>query len=167
MAWAMIRWSEVSGFIEHIEHNAGVKKVSHGLQVCKFCNHLVELYLLFGSKRSPSVLYHILLGILKPGKPAGSARVLICNCCHHKLIIFMRCKDTKKECLMKQEMVISFYIVYQAVMRKFTLAGKAIGCLRAYPLFTLMWFLLHVCHFVLGIELPGYVYRHAVLMTRP
>ena len=28
------------------------------------------------------------------------------------------------ECLMKQEMVISFYIVYQAVMRKFTLAGK-------------------------------------------
>ena len=29
------------------------------------------------------------------------------------------------ECLMKQEMVISFYIVYQAVMRKFTLAGKS------------------------------------------
>jgi hypothetical protein len=42
------------------------------------------------------VLYHILLGILKPGKPAGSARVLICNRCHHKLIIFTRCKDTKK-----------------------------------------------------------------------
>ena len=29
------------------------------------------------------------------------------------------------ECLMKQEMVISFYVVYQAVMRKFTLAGKS------------------------------------------
>ena len=28
------------------------------------------------------------------------------------------------ECLMKQETVFSFYIVYQAVMRKFTLAGK-------------------------------------------
>ena len=28
------------------------------------------------------------------------------------------------ECLIKQEMVISFYVVYQAVMRKFTLAGK-------------------------------------------
>ncbi len=31
------------------------------------------------------------------------------------------------ECLMKQEMVFSFYIVYQAVMRKFTLAKKAAG----------------------------------------
>ena len=29
------------------------------------------------------------------------------------------------ECLMKQEMVFSFYIDCQAVMRKFTLAGKA------------------------------------------
>ena len=29
------------------------------------------------------------------------------------------------ECLMKQEMVFPFYVVYQAVMRKFTLAGKA------------------------------------------
>ena len=29
------------------------------------------------------------------------------------------------ECLMTQEMVISFYVVYQAVMRKFTLADKA------------------------------------------
>ena len=29
------------------------------------------------------------------------------------------------ECLMKQEMAIPFYVVYQAVMRKFTLAGKA------------------------------------------
>ena len=29
------------------------------------------------------------------------------------------------ECLMEQEMVISFYIVYQTVMRKFTLAGKS------------------------------------------
>ena len=29
------------------------------------------------------------------------------------------------ECLMKQETVISFYIVYQDVMRKFTIAGKA------------------------------------------
>ena len=29
------------------------------------------------------------------------------------------------ECLMKQEMVFSFYVVYQAVMRKFTLAGKS------------------------------------------
>ena len=28
------------------------------------------------------------------------------------------------ECLMKQETVVSFYVVYQAVMRKFTLAGK-------------------------------------------
>ena len=28
------------------------------------------------------------------------------------------------ECLMKQEMVVSFYTQYQAVMRKFTLAGK-------------------------------------------
>ena len=30
------------------------------------------------------------------------------------------------ECLMKQETVFSFYIVYQVVMRKFTLAGKSI-----------------------------------------
>ena len=29
------------------------------------------------------------------------------------------------ECLMKQETVFSFYVVYQAVMRKFTLARKA------------------------------------------
>ena len=29
------------------------------------------------------------------------------------------------ECLMKQETAISFYVVYQAVMRKFTLAGKS------------------------------------------
>ena len=29
------------------------------------------------------------------------------------------------ECLMKQETVFSFYTQYQAVMRKFTLAGKA------------------------------------------
>ena len=29
------------------------------------------------------------------------------------------------ECLMKQEFGIPFYIVYQAVMRKFTLAGKS------------------------------------------
>jgi len=28
------------------------------------------------------------------------------------------------ECLMKQETVFSFCVVYQAVMRKFTLAGK-------------------------------------------
>ena len=28
------------------------------------------------------------------------------------------------ECLMKQETVILLYVVYQAVMRKFTLAGK-------------------------------------------
>ena len=32
------------------------------------------------------------------------------------------------ECLMTLETVFSFYIVYQAVMRKFTLAGKAIVC---------------------------------------
>ena len=30
------------------------------------------------------------------------------------------------ECLMKQEMVFPFYTQYQAVMRKFTLAGKTI-----------------------------------------
>jgi len=29
------------------------------------------------------------------------------------------------ECLMKQEMVFSFYTQYQAVMRKFTLARKS------------------------------------------
>jgi len=29
------------------------------------------------------------------------------------------------ECLMKQEFDFPFYIVYQAVMRKFTLAGKS------------------------------------------
>ena len=86
----------LSSLIEHIEHDAGIEQVSHGLQVRKFCNHLVELYLLFGSKRSPSVLDLIIISILKPGKPAGSARVLICNRCHHKLIIFTRCKDTKK-----------------------------------------------------------------------
>jgi len=28
------------------------------------------------------------------------------------------------ECLMKQEFGFPFYVVYQAVMRKFTLAGK-------------------------------------------
>ena len=78
--------------IEHIEHDAGIEQVSHGLQVRKFCNHLVELHLLFGSKRSPSVLDLIIISILKPGKPAGSARVLICNRCHHKLIIFTRSK---------------------------------------------------------------------------
>ena len=30
------------------------------------------------------------------------------------------------ECLIKQETVVSFYIVYQAVMRKFTLADISI-----------------------------------------
>ena len=30
------------------------------------------------------------------------------------------------ECLMKQETVFSFYVVYQAVMRKFTSAGKSV-----------------------------------------
>ena len=29
------------------------------------------------------------------------------------------------ECLIKQETVVSFYTQYQAVMRKFTLAGKS------------------------------------------
>ena len=37
------------------------------------------------------------------------------------------------ECLMKQEFGFPFYIVYQAVMRKFTLAGKrTIGRAKAY-----------------------------------
>ena len=31
------------------------------------------------------------------------------------------------ECLMKQETVFSFYTQYQAVMRKFTLAGKTLA----------------------------------------
>ena len=75
--------------IEHIEHDAGIEQVSHGLQVCKFCNHLMKLHLLFRSKRSPSVLDLIIISILKPGKPAGSARVLICNRCHHKLYIYV------------------------------------------------------------------------------
>ena len=30
------------------------------------------------------------------------------------------------ECLMKQETAFSFYTQYQAVMRKFTLAGKSV-----------------------------------------
>jgi len=30
------------------------------------------------------------------------------------------------ECLMKQETMFSFYTQYQAVMRKFTLAGKSV-----------------------------------------
>jgi len=30
------------------------------------------------------------------------------------------------ECLMKEETVFSFYTQYQAVMRKFTLAGKSV-----------------------------------------
>ena len=30
------------------------------------------------------------------------------------------------ECLMKQETVFSLFVVYQAVMRKFTLAGKPV-----------------------------------------
>ena len=34
------------------------------------------------------------------------------------------------ECLMKQETVFLLYIVYQAVMRKFTLAGKTKVCNR-------------------------------------
>ena len=93
MAWAMIRWSEVSVCLAARFQR---RLTSHELQVRKFCNHLVELHLLFGSKRSPSVLDLIIISILKPGKPAGSARVLICNRCHHKLIIFTRCKDTKK-----------------------------------------------------------------------
>ena len=46
------------------------------------------------------------------------------------------------ECLMKQETVFSFYIVYQAVTRKFTLAGKSsayitssqpLACSKAAP----------------------------------
>ncbi len=36
------------------------------------------------------------------------------------------------ECLMKQETVFPFYTQYQAVMRKFTLAGKAL-CDRHFP----------------------------------
>ena len=93
----MIRWSEVSVCLAARFQR---RLTSHGLQVRKFCNHLVELHLLFGSKRSPSVLDLIIISILKPGKPAGSARLLICNRCHHKLIIFTRCKDTKKICIL-------------------------------------------------------------------
>ena len=37
------------------------------------------------------------------------------------------------ECLMKQETVFSFYTQYQAVMRKFTLAGKALVALTIPP----------------------------------
>jgi len=36
------------------------------------------------------------------------------------------------ECLMKQEFGFPFYIVYQAVMRKFTLAAKSIFFRTAY-----------------------------------
>ena len=36
------------------------------------------------------------------------------------------------ECLMKQKTVISFYVVYQAVMRKFTLAGKSSVLLESF-----------------------------------
>ena len=39
------------------------------------------------------------------------------------------------ECLMKQETVFLFYTQYQAVMRKFTLAGKAYGRLLIQMLF--------------------------------
>lgn len=55
----------------------------------------MELLLLFGSKRSPSMLDLVIICILKSGKPAGSACVLICYCCHHNHIVFHRCKDTK------------------------------------------------------------------------
>ena len=79
----------LSSLIEHVEHDAGVEQISHRLQVCKLSNHLVELHLLFGSKRSPSVLDLIIISILKPGKPAGSARVLICSCCHHNFFCFI------------------------------------------------------------------------------
>ena len=34
------------------------------------------------------------------------------------------------ECLIKQETVVSFYTQYQAVMRKFTLAGKSLQPLK-------------------------------------
>ena len=37
------------------------------------------------------------------------------------------------ECLMKQEMVFSFCIVYQAVMRKFTLAAKSYATKKGRP----------------------------------
>ncbi len=48
------------------------------------------------------------------------------------------------ECLMKQETVFSFYTQYQAVMRKFTLAGKT-AC--NYLIFsTLRRFLLNSSH---------------------
>ena len=72
-----------ASLIEHIEHDASVKQVSHRLQVCEFSNHLMEFLLFFGRKWSPSMLFLVIIRILKPGKPAGSARVLICCCCHH------------------------------------------------------------------------------------
>ena len=42
------------------------------------------------------------------------------------------------ECLMKQETVVSFYVVYQAVMRKFTLAGKSSILLKSRKRFNLL-----------------------------
>ena len=96
------------------------------LQVRKFCNHLVELHLLFGSKRSPSVLDLIIISILKPGKPAGSARVLICNRCHHKLIYIYAVQRYEKDLNLIALRTIIFQFLY------FTLhACSAVYCLSS------------------------------------
>ena len=42
------------------------------------------------------------------------------------------------ECLMKQETVFSFYTQYQAVMRKFTLAGKSFAISNSSATISLM-----------------------------
>ena len=75
--------------IEHVEHDAGIEQISHRLQVCKLSNHFMKLNFLFRSQRSPSMLNLVFVGILQPWKPAGSARVLICSCCHHNFFCFI------------------------------------------------------------------------------
>ena len=46
------------------------------------------------------------------------------------------------KCLMKQETVFPFYVVYQAVMRKFTLAGKSASALIRLAIPSQSWSML-------------------------
>ena len=121
MACAMIRWSEVSVCLASRFQR---RLTSHGLQVRKFCNHLVELHLLFRSKRGPSMLDLIIISILKPGKPAGSARVLICNRCHHNHNLFYAVQRYKKDLILVVLWTIIFQFLYfSSLVRPLTMTG--------------------------------------------
>ena len=60
------------------------------------------------------------------------------------------------ECLMKQETVFLFYTLYQAVMRKFTLAGKSFTASTGWDYSNIFVFHNKI------VKLIGYVYYYSL-----